>query len=324
MGTNPDNDYDGGWEDIVDSGDGFEDILLGPQQRYDMAHGHVPDKRFATRTALRARRDDFDIENVSVDQALSTGGKRPRQIPPPPPVTAKQSKNRAKTKGRSEALSIVAAHTGRTVYELEIAVLGNKTNVERADQLDTTVTEICRLRPMYGETLSGVSTLKKQGVRSVTSAPKTAKSAPTPNRPGAPTPKATVSADRPGSAKKQRQAAALLSAAAAGRVTPAVAAELLHGPGSHRAKAARFEITVAEVQLVASAYQAALKSNGGALLAKAPAPRPVPQLRTRKAPKPVRAAGRSKHVSLAEGPTARNYCPACERRIGHDTTCGCS
>jgi hypothetical protein len=52
-GRNPSHDWDGGWTDGVDEGEGYEEHLLGPVDPHDRPDHYTNDDRFATRVEMR-------------------------------------------------------------------------------------------------------------------------------------------------------------------------------------------------------------------------------------------------------------------------------
>jgi hypothetical protein len=50
----PSEDYDGGWEALVDDGHALEDLLIGPVHPYDRDDQYTPAPRWATRHRLIA------------------------------------------------------------------------------------------------------------------------------------------------------------------------------------------------------------------------------------------------------------------------------
>ena len=51
----PAYDYDGGWAEGIDIGEGLAEHLLGPVDPYDRKDHYTPHSRFATRPEMRWR-----------------------------------------------------------------------------------------------------------------------------------------------------------------------------------------------------------------------------------------------------------------------------
>jgi hypothetical protein len=76
----PAYDYDGGWEDGIDSGEGFAEHLLGPVDPNDRKDHYTLHPRFATRPEMRWIKAEDPIENLPTRQAETapSGGRRQR------------------------------------------------------------------------------------------------------------------------------------------------------------------------------------------------------------------------------------------------------
>lgn len=76
----PAYDYDGGWAEGIDNGEGLAEHLLGPVDPYDRKDHYTPHPRFATHPEMRWIKAEDPIENLSTGQADTAprGGRRPR------------------------------------------------------------------------------------------------------------------------------------------------------------------------------------------------------------------------------------------------------
>jgi hypothetical protein len=76
----PAHDYDGGWAEGIDNGEGLADHLLGPVDPYDRKDHYTPHPRFATRPEMRWIKAQDPIENLSTRPADTPPrrGRRPR------------------------------------------------------------------------------------------------------------------------------------------------------------------------------------------------------------------------------------------------------
>lgn len=319
MGIRPDIDYDGGWEELVDSGDGIEEILIGPEQRYDVPQGHVPHERFATRHAVPGRRGDLDIENIASDQLATSRQATARSIPPPPPLTKKQSKGRSNAAKRAASIEAVAAANNRTPEQIESAVLGNRTDGQRAALLSTDITEIKRLRSQYAGSVAGKAVApRKQSPGALPSKVTTA------NKPASAQRNAAPPATHLKALKNDRQVKALKAAARAAGVSHAVASDLLRGPGTFREKAVRHVVTLATVQGVCDAYRVELKRLGSPPAATPAKVRRATAPKSKTMARPPSSDTRLKLAPLPAGPRDDRVCMSCEQPIRLDSTCGCS
>jgi hypothetical protein len=75
----PAYDYDGGWEEGIDGGEGFTEHLLGPVDPYDRKDHYTPHPRFATRPEMRWLKAEDPIENLPAGQANAAPGRGPQK-----------------------------------------------------------------------------------------------------------------------------------------------------------------------------------------------------------------------------------------------------
>jgi hypothetical protein len=65
MNSNDGDGWDGGFEDLIDSGEGVEELYIGAEQRYDMEQGHVPYPSFATRPSIPGKRRVAGMDDMA-------------------------------------------------------------------------------------------------------------------------------------------------------------------------------------------------------------------------------------------------------------------
>jgi hypothetical protein len=70
------HDYDGGWAEGMETGEGFEDHLLGPVDPYDRKDHYTPDPRFATRPGMRWTKGEHPTDQLASDRRGNTIGAR--------------------------------------------------------------------------------------------------------------------------------------------------------------------------------------------------------------------------------------------------------
>jgi len=63
----PAHDYDGGWVDGVETGEGLEEHLLGPVDPHDRGDYFTPDRRFATRPGMRWIKEEHATDWLASD-----------------------------------------------------------------------------------------------------------------------------------------------------------------------------------------------------------------------------------------------------------------
>lgn len=315
MNEDADYGWDGGYEDLVDSGDGVEEIYIGPLQRYDMDEGHVPDGRFATRPVVPGRRPELEIESSATQDS-------PDSAPPQRP-SKKQSKRRNQPsstakrrpkKGRDNYGGEAVRHAAKVCMVPEgtvrIAVFGSATDGERARQLGLTVRQVRRLRAKYSDSLKTLNKHRprlatRQSAKAVnqssTKSDNGSRSGAEGSLPNRKAPKKLT--------KDQLKTEALSVAARTEGITIDVADSALFGPGNDKMRAEQVGVKLAVVKRLRAAY-----TNARAQLA--------PRTRTIE---PVRRQPRStKSLTWSEGPRSGNYCQACEQPIRYGAICGCS
>ena len=68
MNSIDDNGWDGGFEDLIDSGEGVEELYIGAEQRYDMEQGHIPYPSFATRPDIPGNRKVTGMDDIAAPE----------------------------------------------------------------------------------------------------------------------------------------------------------------------------------------------------------------------------------------------------------------
>ena len=75
-GRDPAHNYDGGWAEGMETGEGVEDHLLGPVDPYDRKDHYTPPLRFATRPGMRWTKGEHPTDRLASDQRGNTIGAR--------------------------------------------------------------------------------------------------------------------------------------------------------------------------------------------------------------------------------------------------------
>jgi hypothetical protein len=100
----PAYDYDGGWEEGIDTGEGLSDHLLGPVDPYNRKDHYTPHPRFATRPEMRWIKAEDPIENLPSGHVSNKPGVRRRPSNCSQPET--RGERLARQKGHSRVTGI--------------------------------------------------------------------------------------------------------------------------------------------------------------------------------------------------------------------------
>lgn len=176
MSGETDVGWDGGYEDLVDSGDEVEELYIGPHQLYDMPGGHVPDERFATRHEVPGRRPRDPVEEAPADAELrpssparratkkqartAASARPPATSAAPAGVTGSagsSGKPLTKKERRNVAIKSTAAATGQNAAVVRSVVLGAGTPAEKARRAGISASLATEIQRCYVNTMSELS-----------------------------------------------------------------------------------------------------------------------------------------------------------------------
>lgn len=157
-----DDSWDGGWEDALDSGEGLEDILLGPVHPYDRATNDQPAHQWGSRSGIVPRRfaDPADLaideDSPSVEDLAFSDVDRRRRVPP----GREQPTDRPKLpvhvrlgvrRGDAAAFRRLFEQAGR---DLPRELTKRQRRAVRAERLGVTVEELARYQHVLSHPFS--------------------------------------------------------------------------------------------------------------------------------------------------------------------------
>lgn len=321
--------WDGGYEDLVDSGDGVEDLYLGNYQPYDMGQGFIPDPHFATRPSVPGRRTQFDINDVATPDVFTESFDHDRSssyksthVRSSRPVARRSkrpvSKATAKAARRNRAVAHTASEHAISEEQVHAAVFGTSSLAERVSRSGLAPSELDAVVKTYTRTMADLATSVEPRSPGNLSSSNRLLNAAAPSRDSGSvrSKKASPESDTKSSpttshGKYAKQA----SLAAVGRkhdISAEQVLELINGPGSDMDRARRNGVEVSTIKMIRYDYQRAL---GQSSVRSGPKNSPKPPTVRRPA---LVSRGITHNVSTA------NTCGACGQVIRMNGVCGCS
>jgi hypothetical protein len=142
---------DGGWEEAVDSGEGLEDLLLGPSHPYDRSDGYTPDSRWGTRHELQSRRFSDVPDSTPAPRIVQSSGANRRATAPARITHSGQRRGApgSKRERRAVAVAQAARELGITAEQVSAAVFTSDSAAQAAQAIGMSETQVRKARSVY-------------------------------------------------------------------------------------------------------------------------------------------------------------------------------